>query len=88
MGFLQAEKNKNSLVWNHYITKYNIEFDNNYNLTKVVLPNFCKMIQRQYPPNTIFEYDHTIFDKKRATIIIKVNNQPIRVRIDLSELDK
>ena len=64
------------------------EFDNNYNLTKIILPNFCQMIQRQYPPNTIFEYDHTIFDKKRATIIIKVNNQPIRVRIDLSELDK
>ena len=64
------------------------EFDSEYNLTKIVLPKFCQMIHRQYPPNTIFQYDHAIFDKNHATIIIKVNNQSIKVRIDLSELDK
>lgn len=64
------------------------EFDSDYNLTKIILPNFCQMIRRQYPSNTIFQYSHTKFDKNYATIVIQINNQPIKVKIDLSELDK
>ena len=64
------------------------EFDHNYNIVGFILPKFCQMIHRQYPPNTIFQYSHTIFDKNYATVVIQVNNQPIKVRIDLSELDK
>ena len=64
------------------------EFDDEYNIVGFILPNFCQMIHRQYPPNTIFQYSHTIFDENRATVVIQVNNQPIKVRIDLSELDK
>ena len=45
-------------------------------------------MHRQYPPDTIFQYDHAIFDKNHVTMIIQVNNQPIKVRVDLSELDK
>lgn len=63
------------------------EFDNDYHLARIILPNFCKMIRRQYSPNTIFQYDHTIFDKNHAIIIIQVNNQPIKVKIDLSKLE-
>lgn len=64
------------------------EFDSDYNLIRLILPNFCQMIHRQYPSNTIFQYDNTIFDKNRAIITIQVNHQPIKVKIDLSELDK
>ena len=64
------------------------EFNSNNDLTKIVLPKFCQMMHRQYPPDTIFQYDHAIFDKNHVTMIIQVNNQPIKVRVDLSELDK
>lgn len=64
------------------------EFDYEYNIVGLILPKFCQMIHRQYPPNTIFQYSHTIFDENRATVVIQVDNQPIKVRIDLSELDK
>lgn len=64
------------------------EFTDDYNLSKIVLPKFCHMIQRQYPPNTIFKYERTVFDKNHATIIINVNGQSIKVKLDLSELDK
>ena len=38
--------------------------------------------------NTIFKYERTVFDKNHATIIINVNGQSIKVKLDLSELDK
>lgn len=66
-----------------------IDLDKDYNLVSIILPNFCRMIHRQYPPNTIFQYERAIFtDKYKAVLIIQINNQPIQVRIDLRELDK
>lgn len=64
------------------------EFDNDYNLTKIVLPNFYKMIQKKHEFGVDFTYDHTFFDKNYAILVINANNIPIKVKIDLSELDK
>lgn len=64
------------------------EFDSNDDLVRIILPKFCQMIHRQYPPNTIFQYDNAIFDENHVIITIQVNNQPIKVKINLSELDK
>ena len=66
-----------------------IEFDDDYNLVSIILPNFCQMIHRQYPMDTVFQYARAIFtDKYHVMLVIQVNDQPIQVRIDLSELDK
>lgn len=64
------------------------EFDNDYNLTKIVLPNFCGMMQKPRHFGALCTYDHTIFNENYAIIIIKMNDQLIRVKIDLSDLDK
>lgn len=65
-----------------------LEFNTDDELTSIILPNFFKLIQRQPDPNINFEYDKAIFDEYALTLILKMNNQSINVKIDLTELDK
>ena len=65
-----------------------IEFDQEDNLSNIVLPNFFQMIHKQPTQNINIEYDHAFFEDHILTLVLKMQQQSINVKIDLSAIDK
>ena len=65
-----------------------LEFGDDDELSNIVLPNFCQMIRKQPIPQIPIEYDHAIFEDYTLTLVLKLHQQSINVKIDLNAIDK
>ena len=64
-----------------------LEFDDDDDLSAIVMPNFMQMMRVPLPPDSQFVYEGVSFHDKDMILTIKLNEQKINIKCDLSGLE-
>ena len=64
-----------------------LEFNEKDELSAIIMPNFLQMIHRPYTPDLVFSYEDMSFFDENMVLTIKINDQKVNVKCDLSELE-